>query len=142
MDLAHEVAAELGFAGGACHHDYGGSIGWGRVGGLGKAGKQEERHCTARVKLHGMPLQRRKPHSPTKHASAKANIAGVCHIGKLQLSMMGACRWGRSCANACSLSAATICPPVLLAIVSSNSTFGARYRNSSAAKSVLQPPSA
>src|SRR6266850_5443000 len=81
---------------------------------------------------HGIPFQRRSPHSDTKHTRAKPNITGVCQSGTVHDSIMGACFCGNPRTNSSSLFAGMISPPLFFAIASRSATFGLSERNSSA----------
>src|SRR5213082_2868204 len=74
--------------------------------------------------VHAIPFQRRKPHSAMKQTNANKNTAERCHSGMVQLSVMGALRFGKLAANESSLFTAMTSPPVCRAIVSSKARFG------------------
>src|SRR2546430_14197343 len=73
-----------------------------------------------RVFLYAIPFRRRKPHSETKQMNANKRTLARCQSGSVQLSVMGALRFGRLATNASSLSDATTSPPVCRAMVSSS----------------------
>ena len=59
-----------------------------------------------RVFLYAIPFRRRKPHSETKQMNANKRTLARCQSGSVQLSVMGALRFGRLATNASSLSGA------------------------------------
>ena len=81
------------------------------------------------------------PIPPAGRRRAKPNISGVCHRGKDQASMTGAFMFGSRRTNESRSAAAITRPPVLRAMFSSRAMLGASERNSSAARSTLQPAS-
>src|SRR5208283_2927771 len=92
--------------------------------------------------LHGNPFQRRMPHSATKQPSTQRNTSGFCQRGSLQVSVIGAWRWGSFRAKSVSAARSMTSPPVRWARASSRARFGVRERNSSAAGSEAQPAAA
>src|SRR5947199_1434458 len=67
---------------------------------------------SVRESFHAIPFQRRKPHSAMKQKNANKNTVERCHSGMVQLSVMGALRFGKLAANESSLFTAMTSPPV------------------------------
>jgi hypothetical protein len=74
LDLRGKVRRELRVTGRAADQEYGGRFGRAE----GTCGEGEEEQQAAN---HGRPFQRRRPHSASRQARAKAKKKGECHAG-------------------------------------------------------------
>src|ERR1051326_4156005 len=73
---------------------------------------------------HAIPLERRMPHSAMKQARANWNTLDRCQRGCVQLSVMGALRFGSPVAKLSSRDGVRTSPPDWRATVSISARFG------------------
>src|SRR5262249_6588360 len=90
---------------------------------------------------HGSPFQRRKPHSPTRHAMASVMMLHWGHSGYVHFAVIGILRFGTELTNDYKPPTEITSPPESRAICSSSWRLPVSFLNSSVSGSMAQPVS-